>query len=168
MSRLRVLVVRHGPAGGPAEKARWRGRDEGRPLSAAGKRKIRAAAKGLARVAGPLDLIATSPLTRAKQTAELIAERLRARVVEAPVLEPGADPEATLRWLASRRERRIAVVGHEPQLGLLIAWLCAALERPVTELKKGQACLVELSGRRAGDGRLVWSLSPKQLRRLAD
>lgn len=164
---MRVLVVRHGPAGGPAEKARWRAKDERRPLSPDGRRKIRAAAKGLARVAGSLELIATSPLARARQTADLVAERIPAPVVETPALRPDAEPKTTLRWLASRRERRVALVGHEPQLGRFIAWACAAREEPLTELKKGQACLLELHGRRAGDAVLLWSLAPRQLRRLA-
>lgn len=165
---MRILVVRHGPAGGPAEKARWKGKDERRPLSAEGKKKLRRATRGLSSVAGKVDLIATSPLVRARQTAELVAERLRAPVVETETLAPFAAPEETLRWLLGRREKAIAVVGHEPQLGLLVAWLCAASAQPVTELKKGQACLLELRGRRPGDAVLVWSLAPKQLRRLAD
>ncbi len=165
---MRIFVVRHGPAGGPAEKARWKGRDHLRPLSAIGRRKLLQAAKGLERAAGAVELIATSPLVRAKQTAEILAKRLGARVVETAALSPGAAPEETLRWLVERRETAIAVVGHEPQLGLFVAWLCAAAREPVTELKKGQACLIELRGRAAGDGVLVWSLAPKQLRRLAD
>ncbi|MBI5201636.1 MAG: histidine phosphatase family protein [Elusimicrobia bacterium] len=163
---MKILVIRHGPAGGAAEKEKWKGKDRLRPLSALGKKKTAEGAKGLARAAEVPELIATSPLVRAMQTAELVAKRLPAPIVETEALSPEAAPEATLRWLLSRREKSVAVVGHEPQLGRLIAWLCAASTSPVTELKKGQACLIELRGRRPGDGRLIWSLTPKQLRRI--
>lgn len=127
---------------------------------------MRRAAKGLGRVAPEVELIATSPLVRARQTAEILARRLGAPVVETDRLSPGAEPEDFLAWLEGRRERAVALVGHEPHLGILIGWLCAGEARPLTVLKKGQACLVELEAARAGAGRLVWSLAPSQLRRL--
>lgn len=163
---MTLLIVRHAPAGGAAAKRRWVGKDGQRPLSARGAAKMRKNAEGLAAVAPRPELIATSPLTRAAQTARIVAKRLPAPIVETAALEPEAGPAKTLSWLAGRRERRIALVGHEPHLGRLVAYLCAGKASPVTELKKGQACLVELRERRPGGGRLLWSLTPSQLRRL--
>lgn len=166
---MRLILVRHGPAGDGKAKAAWAatGRpDAERPLTAEGREKMRRAARGIAWLADGAQLIASSPLARAKQTAELLRERLRAPLAETGALAPSAEPAELLRWLAGRPERTIVLAGHEPQLGRVIAWLCAGGAAPFTELKKGQACLLELRERRAGRARLIWSVAPAELRRL--
>ncbi|MDE2038957.1 MAG: histidine phosphatase family protein [Elusimicrobia bacterium] len=70
---MELLLMRHGPAG---DSRRWlaRGRaDAERPLTETGRRKTRRAAEGLARLLPRLDLIASSPLLRARQTADALA-----------------------------------------------------------------------------------------------
>jgi len=71
--RLRVLVVRHGVAEDPAAFAKSGRPDAARPLTKAGRRKMRQAARGLACLVPRLDRLATSPFARTVETAEIVA-----------------------------------------------------------------------------------------------
>lgn len=158
---------------GPATDRDWcteRGKPDAlRPLTADGRRRTRRAARGLARVVPSLDLVATSPLLRAMQTAEIVARACGdARKLTVSELRPGTSPAALGAWLQTRRESVIALVGHEPDLGLLVGWLLTSAPIALTPFKKGQACLLEFDGRaRPGGGRLSWSLTSRQLGGLA-
>ncbi len=159
--------MRHGPAG---DRERWRraGRpDAERPLTPRGSKKAREAAAGLRRAFGRLDMIATSPWTRAAQTAALLAGACGGRIVETDALLPDRAPEDLLAWLSRRRERRVALVGHEPHLSRLASWLMTGAARSRLRLKKSQALLLELPRPEAGAGVLVWSLAPRHLRALS-
>jgi len=84
-------------------------------------------------------------------------------------LSPGLPPEDAVRWLAGRRESRIAVVGHEPSLGILVGWLMREEAESFVSLKKGGACLLRLPSTPApGTADLKWLLPPKLLRQLGD
>jgi phosphohistidine phosphatase len=166
---MRLLLFRHGPAG---DRAAWRAlakEDFLRPLTADGRVRTRAAVKGLRRIVDPPGAIATSPFARATQTADILA---RAFGVEAPEelpeLVPDGAPGDALPWLEAHVQiDLVALVGHEPHLGKLAAWLLARSEVAFLELKKGGACLLDLGDRpRPGSARLVWMLAPAQLRRL--
>lgn len=164
---MKVLIIRHGPAGDKRRWARTGQPDTKRPLTAKGREKTRRASKGLRRVAPSLDLIVTSPLIRARQTAQIVAKAVKlSKILEIPELKPEAAPAALLHWLQGRREASIAVVGHEPQLGRFIAWVCARSREPLTVLKKGQCALLDIDAA-AGHATLLWSLKPSQLRLLA-
>ncbi len=158
--------MRHGPAG---DRDAWRraGRpDAVRPLTQRGSKKAREAAEGLMRAYGRLDVIATSPWTRAAQTAALLARACGGAVAERAELIPDRRPEELLAWLSSRREKRVALVGHEPHLSRFASWLLTGRERAFLLLKKSQALLLELPQPRPGAAVLLWSLSPRQLRAL--
>ena len=164
---MKLLIVRHGPAG---DRERWRraGRpDAERPLTERGREKTRAAAQGLSRAYGRLELIATSPWTRAAQTAVLLSRACGGRIVETAALIPDRAPEELLAWLSRRRERRVAVVGHEPHLSRLASWLMTGTARSRLRLKKSQALLLDLPRFEAGAGALAWSLAPRHLRALS-
>jgi len=159
--------VRHGPAG---DRAKWRrgGRpDAERPLTRVGRRKTRAAAAGLRAAAGRVGLVATSPWARAVQTAELVARACGGRVAARPELVPDRPFEELLAWLSSRREGRVALVGHEPHLSRFASWLMTGGTRSALQLKKSQAALLDLPRPTAGAATLVWSLAPRHLRALA-
>jgi phosphohistidine phosphatase len=167
---MRLLVIRHGPAG---ESETWAAEsglsDEQRPLTPRGHDRMEAAARGLREVAGEVQLVATSPLVRAVQTAGIVAEALGG--VETAIVEelrPERSPEALLERLPPlRAAATVAVVGHEPHLGLLIGWLLTGRVEPVLELRKGGAVLLELGDPPvAGGARLVWALAPRHLRAL--
>jgi phosphohistidine phosphatase len=163
-----LLVIRHDvaeprdPAGGAHADAR-------RALSDEGRKRARRAARALARLVGKLDVLASSGLLRADETANAIAQEFGDLEVErVAALAPGAKPEAVADWLRGlAAAERVAIVGHEPGLSRLVTWLVSGLSQSFVELGKGGACLVEIPGRIApGEARLAWLLRPGQLRRL--
>lgn len=162
---MELLVVRHGPAGDRANWAKTGRRDCERPLTPEGRRKTREAAKGLKTLA-EVQVVATSPWTRAKQTAVLLSRELDAPVATCEALLPSRPFEALAAWLAGRKETKVALVGHEPHLSRFVSWLLTGGPRPLLTLKKAQACLLELAEPASGKATLLWSLPPRALRRL--
>lgn len=167
---LRVLTIRHAiAADAPSPGAP----DELRPLTDKGKGKMRDAAEGLAHVMGKdrPDAIVSSPLVRARQTAEIVADVLGLKDIEnADALAAGAGAAAILRWLSRRRPagQLLAIVGHEPDLSTFIGLAISGEPRSIIELKKGACCLIEFdSAVRTGAAQLVWAMQPGQLRKLA-
>lgn len=167
--RMDLLVVRHGIAE-ERDAFAASGRDDAeRPLTAEGRRKLERAVRGLRRVVETVDLLATSPLARAVESAEVLRRAYAMPgMVELGELAPGADPAAFVRWLRRQRPRPVvAVVGHEPHLSRLVAHLLTGRREGFVALKKGGACLLRLGkAAAAGQAELVWLLTPGQLRRL--
>jgi phosphohistidine phosphatase len=124
--------------------------------------------EGLTRLDVAVDEIFTSPLVRAKQTAELLSNGLPGKppVKVLDALSPGHTPGSMLAQLAKNARRsRIALVGHEPGLGELAAHLIGAGR--ALPFKKGGICRIDvesLTSRRAGA--LSWFVMPKILRGL--
>lgn len=168
---MELLVVRHAIAEEREDFAKTGRDDDLRPLTPEGRRKFERGARGLREVAGDVDVLATSFLERATQTAGILEAAWKGELgtVRLRELAPDAHPEALLRWLRRQsRRKRVAVVGHEPHLSTLVAHALGAVRADVVELKKGGACLLELGGTpRAGRARLRWLLTAGQLRRLA-
>lgn len=167
---MELLVIRHGPAG---KRERWAEEsgepDEARPLTGAGRKKTKKAAKGLAAEVGSLDLLATSPLARAAETAEIVAKAFGGVAVETmDALRPERRPDELLRWLREQDAgARVAVVGHEPYLGFLASWLLTGRYDAFIELKKPGSVLLRFDDPpSAGNAVLVWSLAPRHLRAL--
>ena len=172
---MQLLVIRHAIAAEREQFERTGQPDELRPLTADGAAKMKRAAKGLRAVIDRLELIATSPLTRAAQTARIVADAYRIRRVdEESAFAPDVAPEAALAWVAElhrvyRREQIVAMVGHEPHLSSFVSLMLAGRSEPaVVELKKGGACLLALDAPpRPGSAVLHWLSTPRQLRSLA-
>ena len=105
-----------------------------------------------------------------RETAEIVADGLTPRpsIVETPALTPDEAPTSILRALEPyRRTKAVALVGHEPGIGRLAAWLLSTAE-PV-EFKKGGVCCIESASLPPdGRGRLVWHATPAMLRALAE
>lgn len=164
---MELLVIRHAIA---EEREVWArtGRDDAeRPLTAEGRKKMRLAAEGLQRIVHSIDVLASSPLVRAWQTAEIVAGAFGSTPIErVDALEPECSPEELLPWLRTHGEgERLAVVGHEPHLSGLVTWLLTGEMGHVIEFKKGAACLLALHGKpREGVATLLWALAPGQLR----
>jgi len=167
---MRLLLIRHAIAEDRDDFAESGQPDDLRPLTDRGRRRMRAAARGLARVVPKVDVLATSRLARAIETAEIVARRVRAGGVDMlEELRPDAPPDELGAWLmAHASDELVACVGHEPHLSALVAWLLAGDAGASVEMKKGGACLLEL-GSRPGPGRatLLWLLPPRVLRKLA-
>ncbi|MCC6931094.1 MAG: phosphohistidine phosphatase SixA [Gemmatimonadaceae bacterium] len=165
-----LLVIRHAIAEERDAFARSGASDDERPLTALGKRRMRRNAAGLRRVAPHLDVLATSPLVRAQQTARLVAEAYGKSAIETvEALRPEAAPRALFAWLARQpSDAIVAVVGHEPHVGRLMSWSLAGVDDSAVVFKKGGVALVEFAIKPAArKGRLHWLLTPAQLRALA-
>ena len=145
--------------------------DAERPLTSKGKRKMEEISQGLVRMGVEMDWVVTSPLERAKQTAEIVAQELGydGEITESETLAPGGSMNALLQMLAKRPEARsVALVGHEPDLSHLLAELVAASDSAGLGFRKGGVALVTFSKNPArGQGELVWLLTPKILRQLS-
>ena len=164
---MQLLIVRHGIA---EDHETWAPRDDdSRPLTDDGKKKMKEAAKGLHSLVPRLDVLASSPLTRAMQTAMILAKLYdKGEPQRVDALAPGQHPSALAAWLRSQATRKtVAVVGHEPSLGTIISWLAAGVEQSFVELGKGGACLLDLGERiDAGEAMIEWVLRPSHLRAL--
>jgi phosphohistidine phosphatase len=162
---MELLIVRHAIA---FERDRQRWRDDGaRPLSPAGIRRARKAAAGLKEFTKAPDRVLTSPLVRAKQTAQILTDIAGwPQAEETPELSPGAPSPAVLTLLAKTRVKLVAVVGHQPGLGaLLTACLIEDGEALPIEMKKNAVACVSFDGPlRAGRASLQWLATPRMLR----
>ena len=160
-----LYIVRHAIA---AERGDEWPDDDKRPLTEKGIARFKEALAGLDWLGVGLDEIFSSPLVRAKQTADLLAAGVAGKppVKLLAALAPGHAPDAVMKELAhAARRRRIALVGHEPGLGELAAHLLGA-RRPL-EFRKGGACRIDLQGLTENrPGSLVWFVTPKVLRQL--
>jgi phosphohistidine phosphatase len=129
-----IHLIRHGEAIERSQEIP----EEHRFLTCRGRNRFRKVASSLKKTGAEPDLILTSPLVRAVQTAEILAQTLvhRSDLLVTPLLAPGFRPEA-LDELLSRypQAKEIALVGHEPDLGALARTLLAA--EAACTLKKG-------------------------------
>jgi phosphohistidine phosphatase len=163
---IELYLVRHAIA---AERGPKYPDDRLRPLTPGGSKRFAASVSGLIEMDVAIDFVLTSPLVRARDTAMLLAAGLKPKpaVSETEALAPGGRPQAINEAIKThaKKYRRLALVGHEPDLGELAARLLGA--RGAVEFKKGGVCLIECDGATpTGPGTLRWLLTPKALRAL--
>jgi len=166
---MRLLMIRHAIAEEREDFAKTGKDDNLRPLTDDGRKKMKQAARGLRRLCSDIDLLATSPLTRAAQTAAILDSVYGGLdEVEIDELSPEAQPADFLRWLRQQKQDTVAAVGHEPSISLILSWLLTGAERRILSFRKGGACLLDFPGEvGAGTATLLWALTPGQLRDLA-
>lgn len=162
---MRLLIVRHAIA---VPRGTAGIEDDARPLTSHGVKRFERAARGIAALLPPPDALLTSPLPRARHTAELLAAAWGGIDVSDEPALAGGDLDALGRLLDARRRRckLLAIVGHEPHLSQVLAHVVGARHAPPLEFRKGGAALVDLPGRFAQGGALLWFLPPRVLRRL--
>jgi phosphohistidine phosphatase len=166
MPPTEIYLVRHAIA---AERGDDWPDDSKRPLTERGISRFKESVGGLKELDAVIEEIFSSPLVRARQTGDLLAAGVEGRpsVKLLDALAPGQPPATVMAQLAKVAKRRcIALVGHEPDLGELAAYLIGA-RRPMP-FKKGGICRIDvasLSTKSAGT--LVWFVTPKILRKLA-
>ena len=166
-----LLIIRHAPAEDREAFALTGEPDENRPLTKRGAERMMLAARGLTTLAMPIERLISSSLLRARQTADILAPALEIKHVDfESILTPEAPTEILIDWLRKQpRVDAMALVGHEPNVGLLCETLIHDRALGNMPLKKGAAMLIRFEGRiGAGEGRLVWSLPPAVLRALAE
>jgi len=162
---MELLIIRHAIAF-ERDRHRWRD-DAARPLSPAGMRRARKAAAGLKAFSKAPDVVLTSPLVRARQTAQILAEVAGwPKPTEAPELSPGEHAPAVLALLGRVRGKLVAIVGHQPELGaLLTACLLGDGKALPIEMKKNAVACVSFEGTAgAGHAALKWLATPRMLR----
>jgi len=144
--------------------------DGERPLSPKGIKRMRKAARGLKRLEIPFDALLTSPLLRARQTADVVAPLIG---LEGQIeVISGLTPESLVDNLISdltgyQNREHLLLVGHEPLLSQMMAFLLTGKKNQELgiELKKGGLCRIEIDGLPPDKpGKLHWLLAPKQLR----
>ena len=148
---MKLYLLRHGIA----EDARPGQDDADRPLTSEGIRRMEKAAHGMLVVVPGLDRILTSPLKRARQTAEIVAAAFGMEAEACPDLSLDGDPRSALKGLD--RASSVLLVGHEPGLSVLAAGGPGRIE-----FRKGALARIDLP-----PGRLVWLMTNRQLRSLA-
>jgi phosphohistidine phosphatase len=162
---MKLYILRHGIAVDPGT-----GSDADRTLTPEGREKMEQAAQGMAALGLQFDRILTSPYVRARETAEIVAQKLgcpeRLEVCEA--LVPGGSRKELFKRLQKwAADGQILLVGHEPDLSGLIGELIAADPYVAIDLKKGSlACLALDRPSRPETACLEWLLTPKLLRLL--
>jgi phosphohistidine phosphatase len=167
-----LYILRHGIAEDVAPK----GDDGARRLTSRGRARMRAAAEGLRALGLRFDVILTSPLVRAVETANILAGVYAGKPApqELPALAAGTPPAETVRALRPfARHEHVVIVGHEPGLsGIASLLLTGSPAGASIELKKGgmiaieTGALLRASGGVARGATLQWHVTPRQLRRM--
>jgi phosphohistidine phosphatase len=162
---IHLYLIRHGIA---AERGTY-ANDGDRPLTAEGQKKTKAVAERLAALGLQFDLVLTSPLVRARQTADiLIKAQLSSQLQESDDLVPAGDFEAWCRWLsgwAQGDRSSLALVGHEPDLGEWAERLVWGEPRHRLVVKKAGVIGIEMSNlsQPVGTSELFWLSPPRFL-----
>jgi phosphohistidine phosphatase len=157
---MRVYFLRHGKA---EDRLAWTGRDAERPLTVEGREALGREAKRLRALDLALDVVVTSPLARARETAEIVAAELGlgGRLVEDERLAPGFDVVRLEQVLSEYGPAgAVMVVGHEPDFSATVAELIGGGD---IVMKKGGLARVDVTAPVAGGGELVWLLTPPLL-----
>ena len=137
-------------------------------MTSEGIARLRKEAKAIEGLGVSFDQILSSPLVRARQTADVFAEELKAKppIANTDALTPAGSPGAVIQELGKHmRKARIALVGHEPNMGELAAFLIGA--KVPLPFKKGAICRIDFSVfPPKGKGELCWFVTPKMLRKI--
>jgi phosphohistidine phosphatase len=165
---MRLYLVRHGIAidrddpDCPPDAERY--------LTKEGENLTKQAAQGLRTMKVRADVVLTSPLVRALQTARIVAEELgmkKTSVIITENLLPHRDPGVFLAGLAEHTDADVIAVGHAPHLDELLARAIGIPDGAVTSLKKAGAAMLELGEDLLPPARLGWVLPAGTLRRIS-
>jgi phosphohistidine phosphatase len=162
---LQVILVRHALAE-ERDGKRWPD-DRKRPLSREGRGKFDKVAAGLVRWIPDVDRLLTSPLKRTRETAEILRHHGWPRPEDLPELAPQSSPTALIHVLKAASAKRIALVGHEPDLSVLVATcILGSGAHAFSKMKKGSVICIYYPGEvRAGTAVLTEFVPPRLLTR---
>jgi phosphohistidine phosphatase len=153
---MQLYFLRHGEADWPG----WTKPDDERPLTDFGKKEVRQVGRFLNRLKVKPDLIVTSPLPRALQTAEVAAEELKTKLQQDEALEPGFGISELRTVLKRYCPKALMLVGHEPDFSSVISAVTGAC----LKLSKAGVALVDFDPETA-KGRLLWLFPPRVARK---
>jgi phosphohistidine phosphatase len=157
---MRCYFLRHGLAG---DREAWHDDDSLRPLTREGIKKMKREAKTIAQLDLKLDAIISSPLVRARQTAEIVAKKLkmRDRLTEEVNLGLSFDLEHLAEIVGLHAgANAIMLVGHDPSMSAAIGQLIGSAS---VEMKKGSLAGVEILEGSPLRGQLIFLLPPAVL-----
>ena len=170
---MNLFILRHGIAADLGDPGLPKDlTDADRPLTAKGKKKLWRATGAMQALGLRFDVVLSSPLLRAMQTAQIVAGamELRKKLVLTDSLAPGGSPKALIDQInqLEPRAKNILLVGHEPYLSKFIALLTTGNTSAELELKKGGLAKMETPRLRyVRCAMLSWLLTPKQLSLMA-
>jgi len=151
---VNIYFLRHGEA----EEKTGGMEDKDRPLTSKGAAAIADMGRFLKKKLKGFDLVLTSPLLRARQTADIASSILgcKDKIKESDSLLVGSAPQELLDELKNRKGiKDILVVGHQPHLGVCAAYLTGKEEQEIN-IKKGGCALVTIDSLKKGRGNLLW------------
>ena len=149
----RLYVIRHAVA----EDVSPDGDDRSRRLTKKGRRKFARLVRALDAAGMEIDLVATSPLVRTRETAALLSETLDGRppVVVVDALAPGSDWQTLVEWTIRQDAGSVAWVGHAPCVGRLVA-LAIGDGTAAIRMQKGAVAAIRLDDGPGQPGELEW------------
>ncbi len=160
-----LYIIRHAWAGEYGDP-QWPD-DTQRPLTKKGRKRFAAMVGILSRRGMEPSVIATSPMVRCRETAEILAEGLieRAEVIDRQELLPHGDLDSLLKWTAQQAEEhsQIAWVGHAPDVGQLTAALIGQPNASIRFAKGAVAALRFVGPVEIGGAELRWLATARLL-----
>lgn len=161
---MELFILRHGKA----EKSSDDIPDAARALTHDGKEEVKKVAHWMKGKKIRFDVIATSPLKRARGTAKIVATVLdqKDRVVIWDELAPGGDPDTVCYHASEYGEHgSVLVIGHEPGLSMLIRKITGdTINDSMGLAKAGLAKIQNYSYKKRPSGTLQWLLAPKHMK----
>ncbi len=155
---MKLYFLRHGLA----NWEQWDRPDDERPLTKKGRKEVQTVAEALGELKVRPDVIVTSPLPRASETAHIVADELEVECVTAPQLAPGFDIHALRQILNEHADQDVMLVGHEPDFGHVIA----ALTGGTVRMAKAGLARVDMENAAELRGELVWLVPPKVMKEI--
>lgn len=155
---MKLYFLRHGQA----NWENWTKADEERPLTKKGVKEVHAVANALRKLQVHPNVILTSPLPRAWETANIVSQELQVEYETSPLLSPGFDLNGLRQLLNEHNDRDILFVGHEPDFSRLVAALTGGNVR----MSKAGIARVDLEDGANLVGQLIWLVPPKVLKEI--
>lgn len=164
MNNHHITLLRHAIAHDAAPGQN----DRDRVLSEQGQRRLIRVSRGLEILIDSPELIVSSPLIRAEQSADIVARYFPdAKRLCCEALAPCQTPETLLHWLRWQTQRHVILIGHEPDLSQWAGWMLSGQAKSLFKLTKAGACQLEFSHHaHQGNAQLHWLMTSKQLRRI--
>jgi phosphohistidine phosphatase len=167
MLAVNVFFLRHGEAG---KRVSIPSKDMERSLTEAGKEEIEKIARSLERMNLEFDNVATSPLSRALETAEIVVrtQKKSGKVELWDELRPEGNKLDLFRKLSRmRQDTDVLLVGHEPYLSNVIGEIISGNLACRIVIKKGGLARVQITSfSPKPSGELRWLLTPRQLKKM--
>ena len=155
---MKLYFLRHGQA----NWENWTKADEERPLTKKGIKEVHAVANALRKLEVHPNVILTSPLPRAWETANIVSQELQVEYETSPLLSTGFDLNDLRQLLNEHNDRDILFVGHEPDFSRLVAALTGGNVR----MSKAGIARVDLEDGANLVGQLIWLVPPKVLKEI--